>query len=70
MGRIDDRETRRRLDLVLVAADSRPRSGPGRRAARSCAVYLGHGLILLGGHFSAGAWLGRVDGEDSSDLGR
>jgi hypothetical protein len=75
MGRIDDVEEFRRFDVRLVSApaDAHRRAsprGPCRRAVRSCAIYVGHGLTLLGEHFSAGAWVARSEAEASLDPGR
>jgi hypothetical protein len=76
MGRIDDVEELRRFDVRLVSVPTDARAlrasprGPCRRAVRSCAIYVGHGLTLLGEHFSAGAWVARSEAEASLDPGR
>jgi hypothetical protein len=76
MGRIDDVGELRRFDVRLVSVPAgervlqRSRGGRCRRAARSCAVYCGRGLVLLGQQFSAGAWAARSDAEVSLGRGR
>jgi hypothetical protein len=76
MGRIDDVGELRRLDVRLVSVPTgehafhRTHGGRCRRAAWSCAVYFGRGLVLLGQQFSAGAWAARSDAEVSLGRGR
>jgi hypothetical protein len=70
VARLVSGDATRRLQVVRVDSSGADAGAPQRarasagvcvRALRSCAAYLGHGLCLLGQHFSAGAWSAHPD---------
>jgi hypothetical protein len=81
VARVVNGDATRRLQVVRVAT-SGPDAGPPERAGartsvrvcaralRSCALYLGNGLRLLGQHFSAGAWCDELDDPRRDERGR
>jgi hypothetical protein len=75
VARLVHRKSTRQLEVVRVPSDA-PRPRPPEavgvvpacgRALRSCVTYVGHGLQLLGQHFSAGAWCADHDEPPADD---